>query len=72
MSMRIRLSEAALLPQLVEHLLAHDCVAQPVDEQTCAIVHVHAQDAAEALIEVLFFLRAWKAQHAAVRAFLYV
>jgi hypothetical protein len=73
MSMRVRVSDPALLPELVSHLLQNDCVAQPVDEETCRVVHVHAHDGSEAFAELLFFLRAWQArQRGSVHALLLV
>ena len=66
--MRVRISEPKLLPQLIESLLRGDCAARPVDETTCEVVHGAASDEREARIELTFFLRAWVAQHANVRA----
>jgi hypothetical protein len=67
MSMRIRVSEPRLLPELVSYFLENRCVAQPLDASTCTVVHVDAYDGREAFIEVLFFLRAWQARHSSVR-----
>ena len=66
--MRVRISEANLLSQLVESLRSGDCVARAIDETTCEVVHTTASDEREARIELLFFLRAWAGQHANVRA----
>jgi hypothetical protein len=63
MAIYVRISEPTLLPALIESFLRNHCVAQRIDNDTCAVVHVHARDAREASQEVAFFLRAWQAQH---------
>ncbi len=68
MPMRVRLSQPRLLAELVESFNRNDCVAHRADDETCAVVHVHANDPAEAWTEVAFFLRAWQQQHPGVTA----
>ena len=70
MPMRVRISESALLPDLVDLLLRNGCVSYAVGEDTCVVVHVHARDADEALRELTFFIRAWRTQHPDLRTVL--
>jgi len=66
MALAIRISEPALLDELVAALLRHGCVAQSVGVDSCRVVHVHAADAVEAWRELRFFLRAWELANPAV------
>jgi hypothetical protein len=66
--MRIRISEPRLLPQLLESLRRGDCLALPVDDATCEVVHEDARDEREARVELQFFVRAWAGAHPDVRA----
>jgi hypothetical protein len=68
MSMQVRISEPALLSNLVDSFLRSGCVAQPCGRDSCVIVHVHARHAEEAEREVAFFLRAWQLGHPGVVA----
>jgi hypothetical protein len=68
MTMRVRISEPALLPVLVAALLQSGCVATMLGDDSCVVVHVHAADAAEARREVTFFLGAWQLGHSGVSA----
>jgi hypothetical protein len=68
MTMHVRISHPALLPDLVGSLLRSGCVAATLGDDSCAVVHVHALDAEEARREVTFFLGAWRLGHAGVRA----
>ena len=63
MTMRVRLTEPALLAELVALLLQNGCVAQAIGDDSCIVVHVDAGDADEAWREVSFFVRAWRTQH---------
>jgi hypothetical protein len=60
MTMRVRLSEPAQLPDLVHSFLRNGCVAHTVTADSCVVVHVHASHADEALREISFFVRAWQ------------
>jgi hypothetical protein len=68
MAMHVRISESALLPGLVDLLLANGCVAHVVGDDACVVVHVQAGDADEARRELAFFLRAWQLEHSGVSA----
>jgi len=68
MTMRVRITEPALLPDLVDLLLRSGCVAHVVGDDSCIVVHVHARDAEEAWSEVLFFVRAWRARYSDLSA----
>jgi len=68
MSMHVRISEPALLPDLIDLFLRNNCVAQPVGKDSCIVVHVHAYHADEAWREVAFFLGAWQIGHPGVAA----
>jgi hypothetical protein len=63
MTMRVRLTEPTLLAELIALFLRNGCVAQAVGDDSCFVVHVHARNADEAWREVVFFVRAWRAQH---------
>ncbi|HYT52449.1 MAG TPA: hypothetical protein VEL10_09630 [Gaiellaceae bacterium] len=63
MTLRVRITEPSLLPDLVDLLLRSGCVAHVVGDDSCIVVHVQARDAEEAWCEVAFFVRAWHAQH---------
>ena len=64
--MRVRISDPALLSDLVGTLLRSGCVAHAVGRDSCAVVHVHALDAEEAGRELAFFLGAWQLPHSDV------
>jgi hypothetical protein len=66
MPTRVRISEPALLPGLIDAFLRNHCVAQRLDDETCLVVHVRAHDTDEARKELNFFLRAWQALHPSV------
>jgi hypothetical protein len=66
--MHVRISEPALLPDLVSAFLRNECVAQRVGNDSCVVVHVHAGHADEAWREVAFFVRAWEIGNPGVSA----
>jgi hypothetical protein len=66
--MRIRISEPRLLPHLLESLRRGDCLALPLDDATCEVVHEDAETEREARIELTFFLRAWLGAHPGAQA----
>jgi len=68
MSMHVRISEPALLPDLINLFLRNNCVAQSIGRDSCIVVHVHAGHADEAWREVKFFLGAWQIRHPGVAA----
>jgi hypothetical protein len=68
MPMEVRVSEPRLLPDLIDSFLRNDCVAHRVGDDACSVVHVHAVDAAEAWLEVSFFVGAWQTRHEGVTA----
>ena len=61
--MRVRIREPRLLPTLVDSLAQGDCVATPVDDESCDVLLPFIQDEREARLELRFFLRAWALQH---------
>ena len=68
MALAVRISQPALLDELVLALVRHGCVAHRVGTDSCRVVHVHAQDADEARRELEFFIGAWQLQHPSVIA----
>lgn len=70
MTMQVRLSEPAQLPDLVDSFLRNECVAHAVTDDSCVVVHVHASHADEAWREISFFVRAWQLGHPGVAAVL--
>jgi hypothetical protein len=70
MALAVRISEPALLDELVLALARHGCIAHRVDADSCRVVHVHARDADEARRELGFFLGAWELEHPSVTAHL--
>ena len=61
--MRIQLSDASHLDDLMAALLRGDCLPTPTGLDTLVVVHPWARDEREARTELLFFLRAWQASH---------
>jgi hypothetical protein len=61
--MKVHISDASCLVELVDDLLRGGCVPAAVDDETLVVVHPQAHDAAEARRELTFFLRAWQARH---------
>lgn len=68
MPMHVRISETALLPELMTLFLRNECVAHPVARDSLLIVHVNANHGDEARLEVAFFLRAWQLHNPGVAA----
>jgi hypothetical protein len=67
-ALAVRISEPALLDELLLALARHGCVAHRIDVDSCRVVHVHARDADEARRELGFFLGAWELEHPSVTA----
>jgi Tat protein secretion system quality control protein TatD with DNase activity len=63
LSVIIEIDAPLLLPQLVARLRAADCWVEPVSEQACRVVHVHAESLNEAIWEIRFFAKAWAQAH---------
>ena len=61
--MTVYVSDSACVPKLVDDLLRGGCVPSMVDHETLEVIHPHAENAAEARTELVFFLRAWQARH---------
>ena len=57
--LRVRLSSPALGEDLVEALVAGDCLCARTGDNTLVVLHRAASDEAEARLELGFFLRAW-------------
>jgi hypothetical protein len=70
MTMHVRITESALLPDLVDLLLRNGCLVHVVGADSCVVAHVQAGDAEEAWRELRFFVRAWRTQHPGLRAIL--
>ncbi len=68
MPIHVRIDAPALLPELIESFLRNRCVAQPVGDNSCLVIHVDAHHGGEAWREVLFFVRAWGIRHPDVAA----
>jgi hypothetical protein len=68
MALLVRIGDPRLLDDLVSILSRNDCIAQPVADDACRVVHVFAGPADEALRELVFFLRAWQLGHPGVSA----
>lgn len=68
MALAVRISEPALLDELVAELIRNGCVAHAFGADSCRVVHMHAQDADEARVELGFFVRAWRLAHPSVTA----
>jgi hypothetical protein len=64
----ICISDSRLLQDLIDSLLENDCVAHPLGNHWCQVIHVQADDPEEARVELTFFLRSWQLQHAGVTA----
>jgi hypothetical protein len=66
MSVVIEIDAPLLLPQLVARLQAAGCWAVPISSRACRVVHLHAEDANEAMSELRFFAKAWAGSHGGV------
>lgn len=66
MAMRVHISDASCLVELVHDLLRGDCLPLAVNAETLEIVHLDAHTADEARTELTFFLRAWQSRHPGV------
>ena len=63
MPIEVRISEPALLEELMSLLLRSGCVTHRLSGDSCLVVHVHAAHPEEARREVDFFIRAWRLAH---------
>jgi hypothetical protein len=72
--MKITVNPPELLPELLDWLHRHDCVAHELElgDGTCRVIHVAANDPDEAKVELTFFLRAWQTRHPGAAALLTV
>jgi hypothetical protein len=68
MPLGVRISEPALLEELMSVLLRSGCVTKRVSGDACLVVHVEASHDAEAQRELNFFVRAWQLAHPGVFA----
>ena len=59
MPIEVRISEPALLEELMSLLLRSGCVTHRVSGDSCVVVHVAAAHSEEARRELDFFVRAW-------------
>ena len=70
MSLLVRISEPALLPDLIGLFLRNGCIAHAVRADSCVVIHVHAHDSDEARREVAFFLDAWRTPYSGLETVL--
>jgi hypothetical protein len=68
MPTHVRIDQPELLPDLINSFLRSGCIAQPVGNSSCIVVHVDAEHAGEAWREVIFFVRSWEIRHPDVAA----
>jgi hypothetical protein len=68
MPFEVRISEPALLEELITTLSRHGCIAYRQSQESCRVVHVHAAHSDEAERELAFFVRAWGLAHPGVAA----
>ena len=66
--MRVRLSDPALLPNLVDYLRAAECVVEEVGPGELNVLIPRAPSDEQAAREVDIYLRAWQAMHPNARA----
>ena len=67
--MRLKVTDPAAIPALVDALRAGDCVVEPVDDGVDVLFPwiAGASDARQALVELVFFARTWEALHPGVQ-----
>jgi hypothetical protein len=70
--MRVRISDPALLNDLMSYLRSADCVAEKADADALDVAVPRAPSDDQAAREVDIYLRAWQAMHPGVRANLFV
>ena len=68
MPMRVEITDANLLTDLVEALRHGGCRANLATKESCDVVHPLASSESEALLEVAFFVRSWQLRHPSVGA----
>ena len=66
--MRVRLSDPALLPELVAYLRAIECVVEQVGPDELTVMIPRAPSDEQAARELDIYLRAWQAMHPEVHA----
>ena len=66
LSVIIEIDVPGLLPQLVAGLRAEDCWAVPISSRACRVVHRQAESVNVAMMELLFFAKAWAGAHGGV------
>jgi len=66
--LRVRITPPELRENLVEALVAGDCLCARLGDDTVLVVHRDAADRTEAKVELGFFLRAWVGLHTQARA----
>jgi hypothetical protein len=59
----LEIEKPSLLPVLMERLEANGCVTEVRVDGICHVAYPEAADAAEELLELRFFVRAWQARH---------
>jgi hypothetical protein len=64
--MELEIDRPELLGSLVAALRHGGCVCAELSRGRCVVWHVEAADARQADLELEFFLRAWRLQHAPV------
>ena len=68
MPMKVEITDANLLTELVEALRRGGCRASLATEESCHVVHPLASSDSEALLEIAFFVRSWQLRHPSVGA----
>lgn len=67
-AMRVRISDSALLGDLLDFLRRTECVAEQASADSLDVFVPHAPSAAQARREVDVYLATWRARHPGVEA----
>jgi hypothetical protein len=67
MELTVEITSPALLPALMDAFRRNGCRAERAAPTRCRVVHC-GDDAAEARVEIAFFLRAWQLRHPEIDA----
>ena len=70
MALRLELSDADFLAEIMSALSRNGCLTHRVTPKVCRVVYPRASDAREAWLEIGFFIRAWQVHHPGVQAVL--
>jgi len=66
MDVVVEITQAALLPELMNGLAGCGCLAESVTPSACRVVQPNVPSRGQARVELDFYLRAWELRHPGV------